>query len=274
MLTVNTNVSAMTALQNLNATNGQLAEVQNRINTGLTVAGAKDNGAIFAIAQNQRADVASLGAVSQSINRAISTVDVGLSAGEAVSDLLIELKEKAVAAADPSLDTASRNALNEDFTALRDQITTIVGNAEFNGINLVDGSTSSLAVLANADATSTITVTAQDLSLSGSVVTLAATAEIGTATAASAAIGTVQTSLENVNNALAKLGTASKKLEVQNTFITSLTDSLKAGIGNLVDADLAVESARLQSLQVKQQLGVQALSIANQQPQIALSLFR
>ncbi|NWG45433.1 MAG: flagellin [Alphaproteobacteria bacterium] len=273
MLTVNTNMSAMIALQNLNKTNAALGEVQTRINTGLAVTGAKDDGAIYAIAQNQRGDVAALGAVSQSIDRAVSTVDVALAAGEAISDLLIEMKEKAVAAADASLDTASRDALNEDFIALRDQITTIVENAEFNGINLVDGSTSTIDVLANADATSSISVVAQNLSLSSGIVTLASTAAIDTQAKASTAIATVETSLQNLNEALAKLGTTAKKLEVHNSFISKLSDSLTAGIGNLVDADLAVESARLQALQVKQQLGIQALGIANQQPQIVLSLF-
>ena len=274
MVTVNTNVGAFVALRNLTQTNNQLSEVQGRINTGLKVAGARDNGGVYAIAQNLRGDVAGLGAVSQSIDRAVSTVDVAIAAGEAISDLLIEMKEKAVAAADPSLDTASRDALNEDFKALRDQITTIVDNAEFNGTNLVDGSTVSVDVLANADGSSTISVVAQNLSLSSGIVTLASTAAIDTQAKASTAIATVETSLQNLNKSLAKLGTTAKKLEVQNTFIGKLSDSLKAGIGNLVDADLAVESARLQSLQVKQQLGIQALSIANSAPATLLALFR
>ena len=149
---VNTNTGAMMALQNLNKTNSELDMTQSRINTGLKVSGAKDNAAIFAIAQNMRADVSSLGAVSQSIARTVSTLDVAIAAGEAISDILVEMKEKAVASADASLDTASRNALNEDFTALRDQISTIVQNASFNGVNLIDGSTTVVEVLADADA--------------------------------------------------------------------------------------------------------------------------
>jgi len=274
MATVNTNPGAMIALQNLNKTNMELSEVQNRINTGLKVASAKDNGGVFAIAQNMRSDVAGLGAVRQSLDRAISTVDVAVAAGEAISDILIEMKEKAIAAADSSLDTSSRDALNEDFTALRDQITTIVDNAEFNGVNLVDGSnTAGLAALANADGSASITVDDENLSLGGSIVTIAASGNIATQGAASTMIATVETSLENTNAALARLGTNAKKLDVHDTFVGKLSDTLKAGIGNLVDADLAVESARLQSLQVKQQLGTQALSIANQAPQTILSLF-
>jgi flagellin len=271
---VNTNTGAMLALQNLNKTNMELDQVQSRVNSGLKVSGAKDNAAIFAIAQNMRADVRSLGAVSQSIARTVSTLDVAIAAGEAISDILVEMKEKAVASADASLDTASRNALNEDFTALRDQIGTIVQNASFNGVNLIDGSTTLIEVLADADATNTLSVAAQNLSLSGSIVTMASTAAIDTLAKASTAIQTIETSLENVNASLAKLGMSAKKLEVHNTFIGKLQDTLKGGIGNLVDADLAEEGARLQALQVKQQLGVQALSIANSAPQVILSLFQ
>jgi flagellin len=274
MATINTNVGAMVALQNLNATNKQLEMVQNRINTGLAVSSAKDNGAVFAIAQNMRSDVAGLRAVQGSLDRSISTVDVSIAAAEGISDLLIEMKEKALAASDASLDTASRDALNEDFVALRQQIATMVSNATFNGVNIVDGSTTSLAALADADGTSTITVDGENLTLSGSIITIASTNNIGTLTNASAMVTTVESSLQNLNEALARLGTASKKLEIHSTFVSKLSDALKVGIGNLVDADLAVESARLQSLQVKQQLGLQALSIANSAPQAVLSLFR
>jgi flagellin len=274
MATINTNVGAMVALQNLNATNRELEMVQNRINTGLSVSSAKDNGAVFAIAQNMRSDVAGLRAVQQSLDRAISTVDVSIAAAEGISDLLIEMKEKALAASDASLDTASRDALNEDFEALREQIATMVSNATFNGVNIVDGSDTSIAALADADGTSNITVDGEDLSLGGSIVTIASTNNIDTLTEAGAMISTVETSLQNVNEALARLGTSSKKLEIHSTFVSKLSDALKTGIGNLVDADLAVESARLQSLQVKQQLGLQALSIANTAPQAVLALFR
>jgi flagellin len=271
---VNTNAGAMIALQNLNKSNMELREVQNRINTGLEVAGAKDNGGLFAIAQRMRSQVAGYGVVQQSLDRGDATLDVALAGGEAISDLLIEMKEKALAGADASLDTASRSALNEDFTALRDQIATIVSNAEFNGLNLIDGSTSAFVALANADGSNTLTVPGEDLSLSGTIVTVSAAASFATATQADAIASQIGVSLDNVNEALARLGTKSKALEIHSTFVTKLSDSLEKGIGNLVDADMAKESARLQSLQVKQQLGIQALSIANAAPQSVLSFFR
>jgi len=275
MATINTNPGAMIALQNLNQTNSDLQQVQQRINTGLAISSAKDNGGVFAIAQSMRADVAGYKAVGQSLDLAQSTVDVALAAGEAISDLLVEMKEKALAGADSSLDTASRNALNEDFKALRDQIGTIVDNAEFNGTNLINGTqTGGISALANADGSNTLDVGQEVMSLGGTNVTVAATASFDTAAAASGLVATIETSLDNLNTALAKLGTGSKSLEVHKTFVGKLSDSLEKGIGNLVDADLAKESARLQSLQVKQQLGTQALSIANSAPSNILGYFR
>jgi flagellin len=271
---VNTNTGAMTALQYLNETQGQLSRTQNAINSGLKVASAKDDGAIYAIAQNQRGAIAGFQSVASSLNNGSSAIEVALSAGQSISDLMIQLKQKALSAADPSLDTASRQALNSDFTALRDQISTIVKNAVFNNFNLVDGSTTKVQALASADGSRRITTMAQNMSLSGSIVTLSSTATVSTQAKASALISTIQTSLTNVNAALAKLSAGAAKFSIQASFTQKLADTLTSGLGNLVDANMADESASLQSLQVKQQLGVQALSIANQAPQTILSLFQ
>ena len=276
MLSVNTNVGAMAALQNLNSTNAELSQTQTRINTGLRVANAKDNGAVWAIAQNQRATSQSLNAVKDSLQRGQSTVDVALAAGETVSDLLIQMKEKALAASDSTLDTNSRAALNDEFKSLRDQISKAVNNAEFNGGNMLKGvSPTNISALANADGTATITVTAQPMDLgTGVLSSLTSTSSIGTATLASGMIATIGQAIIDVSAALSALGTGSKTLSSHLTFIGKLQDTVDAGIGNLVDADLAKESARLQALQTKQQLGIQALSIANQAPQVLMALFR
>ncbi|ANK83023.1 flagellin [Minwuia thermotolerans] len=271
MLSVNTNTGAMLALQQLNATNRDLSEVQTRINTGLKIAGPKDDGAVFAIAQNMRGEIAGFEAVKTALDNAVSVIDVGLAAGQSVSDLLIEMKEKAVAALDQSLETSSRNALQNDFAALRDQIATIVGNAEFNGFNALDGSVSSMSVLANPDG-DTITVTAQNMTTGTAGLTLSALS-LSTATNAAAARSGIDAAIDAANQQLAVLGTRAKTLDIHTNFVDKLIDSLNTGVGNLVDADLAKESARLQALQIKQQLGTQALSIANQAPQSILSLF-
>jgi len=274
MQSVNTNVGAMIALQNLNSTSNQLQKTQQIISTGLKVGSAKDDGATYAIAQSQRAAVASLDSVKDSLSRGASVVDVAMSAGDSVTNLLTQMKEKALAASDTSLDTTSRNAMQTDFNSLRDQITKTISNATFNGINIIDGANSSIAALANQSGTSVITVTGQNMSLGGSIVTVATTASFSTATSASNLLTTLDTSINNVSAALAKLGTSSTALQNHMTFVGKLQDSLNAGIGNLVDADMASESAKLQALQTKQQLGVQALSIANQSTSTVLSLFR
>ena len=274
MLSINTNYGAMVALQTLNSTSDQLKEVQNRISTGLKVNGPKDNGAIYAIAQGMRSDVQAFNSVNNSLNRTISVVDTGVAAGQAVSELLKEMKEKALAAKDGAIDANARAAYSAEFVALRDQIATTLANANFDGSNVVNGTNTNIQALANSDGTSFITATGRDLSLGGAIVTVGAASDIDTVAEASTMIATIASSLDALGLALAQLGTDSKKLGVHKNFIATLSSELQNGIGNLVDADVATESARLQSLQTKQQLGVQALSIANQAPTVLLSLFR
>ena len=140
--------------------------------------------------------------------------------------------------------------------------------------SLIGNGASDVVALANADGSNTLTVGAEDLSLTGGTLSIGTATEINTVAAASTAVAAIEAGLDNLNTALARLGTGSKALEIHNTFVTKLSDALERGIGNLVDADLAKESARLQSLQVKQQLGTQALSIANSAPSSILSYFR
>jgi flagellin len=271
MLSVNTNAGAMVALQYLNQTNAQLSQTENEINTGLKVASAKDDGSTFAIAQDMRGDVAGYSAVTDSLNRGTSVVDVAMSAGQSISDLLIQMKQQALAASDQSLSTSDRTAMNTEFTALRDQITTIVDNASFNGFDMIDGSTTQITALAAADGSSHITVASQTMTLAALSLT---SATIGSQSSASSMISTIETALTSVDSALSNLSSGAKKFSIQSSFVSQLSASLTSGIGNLVDADMATESAQLTALQTKQQLGVQALSIANQSPSIVLSLFR
>jgi flagellin len=283
MFSVNTNVSALVALQNLQTINAQLAQTQNRISTGLRVSSTKDDSATFAIAQNLRADLAGLSAVKGSLARARSTLDVGVSAAETISDVLIGMKEKATAAMDPGLDAASRTALQNDFNASIGQLRSLVDTAEFNGSNLLkDGGASLSALLTDSVAAgSTLDVANQGLDnsttgalrafLTSSGVTAAAW---GTSGAAATSKSDVDAAVTAMNSVMSTLGSASRRAESQTKFVSRLADTIEVGIGNLVDADMARESARLQSLQVKQQLAIQALSIANQAPQSILALFR
>lgn len=274
MASVNTNYGAMVALQNLNRTNVELESVQNRINSGLKVASAKDNGATFAIAQSMRGKVAGYGVAVNTVDKAMSTVDAAIAGGNAISDLLTQLKEKATAAKDVSLTTAQRAAYNADFTRLRDEIGHIVSNAEFNGANLIKASGSNAVAFANDTGSSLITVTAVSFALSGSTNTITTSSTVDTVTNATAALTRINASITNINKQLAIYGSASKALQKHKDFLNSLSDTLEAGIGNLVDADLAKDSAKLSSLQVKQQLGAQALSIANSSASVLLRFFQ
>ncbi|RMD90771.1 MAG: flagellin [Alphaproteobacteria bacterium] len=271
---VNTNASALSALQQLTRTNGQLSETQERVNTGLRIRGAKDNAAVFAISQNLRADFEGYNAVKQSLDRSISALDVALSASQAIGDLLLQLKERAVAAADAGLDTASRNALRQDFEEIRNQITTIIQNAEFNGTNLIDGGTDQVVAITTPDALQNITIGHENMSPGGSVITFGPASTFNTASQAQSLVAKIDASIANLSDSQTRLGAGAKALQTQRDFTDVIQDSLEVGIGNLVDADLARESAKLQALQVKQQLGLQALSIANGQPQSILSLFQ
>ena len=269
VLSVNTNVGAMLALQNLGKTNMAMEKTQLAITTGLRVSGPKEDASSYAIAQNMRGDIAGLNSVKTALANGEATVNTAVTAGQSISDLLTEMKAKVVQANQAGLDAASRTSLHNDFVALRDQISTIVATAEFNGTNLVNGSASATSVLSTVEG-STISVAAQKMDAT----TLAISSQVlNTSAGAATALTAIDSAITSVSDKLAALGSVAKRIEVQSDFTTKLTDILRAGVGTLVDADLAEESAKLQSLQIKQQLGVQALSIANSGPQAILSLF-
>jgi len=270
VMSINTNAGAMIALQSLNATNRDLDRTQLRVTTGLRVNGPKDDAATYAIAQNMRGDIAGMTAVKTTLALGQSIVNVAIDAGKAISELLIEMKAKAVQASQEGLDTDSYTALNNEFTSLRAQIEAIIATAEFNGKNLITSAATDLKVLSTVDG-SIITVTKQAIDATTLKIQTAALTD---ATVAATALLAISTAIVTVSNALASFGSSAKRVDIQADFTGKLMDILKQGVGNLVDADLAEESASLQALQIKQQLGVQALSIANAAPQVILNLFR
>jgi flagellin len=277
MLTVNNNPGALVALQNLTATSASLQTTQNRVSTGLAIAAPQDNGAIWAIAQNERGTSNSLDAVIQSLQRSQSTVQVATSAGTSISNLLNQLKTIALSASDNSLDPTSLAAYNTQFKSVLTQITQVVNNSDFNGVNMIKSGGTTLYALATASGTA-LTVLAEDLSLGGAnmggATGVLSTSSIGTTALATAMVAKVQTAITGVNSALGVLGTGATALQNQLTFVQNLQDTLDTGVGNLVNANLGKESANLTALQTKQQLGIQSLSIANQSSQVLLSLFR
>jgi len=298
MNSINTNVGAMVALQSLSQTQASLATTQNRINTGLKIASAKDNGAIWAIAQTEKAQASSLDAVTNSLNNGKSVLDTTIQAGGQLTDILNQMRQKALAASDAGIDDASRTQYQSEYTKLAQSYANVVASASFNGVNLIDASTGNVAAIGSSDGSIKITsahnnlnaatIFATDAALTvtaGTVTAPATTATVDTAatatswadgagTAAAASLAVVDAAIKTVTQGLSGFGVDSKAVDNQITLVSQLQDSLNTGIGNLVDANLAQESANLQALQTKQQLGVQALSIANQSTGILLGLFR
>jgi flagellin len=271
----------MVALQHLIQTNRDLDRTQNAVSTGLKVASAKDNAAFWAIANRMRSDVSAYDRVRESGDRATSILDTAIAASESIMELLNEMKGKALAGSLTGNSQAATLALAADFTQLRSQITNVISNASFDGTNMI-GITAPATAVADAVALgdaagnvgNNITIAGIDLSLGGTTITVAAAGALANATDFGVALGQVNTSITNLGTQLATWGAGARRLEVHKTFIGKLQDALTNGVGSIVDADLAKESAKLQALQVKQQLGIQALSIANSSSQAALSLFQ
>ena len=287
MVSINTNPGALIALQNLTRINNDLGETQRRVSTGLEVSSAADNPALFALAQRQRAELGSIESVQQGIRIGTSAVDVALAAGEGVSDILIELRSIASQATDPALSAGELQVLEDQYVSLRQQVERLVSSAEIGGRNLLASGADDLSVIANTDGTESITVSAQDFSDGGGILTIdftdtpfAEVVDAGTGLvtttaqeAAQAEIAAIEASIDNVSIALGSLGAGSQSLELQGNLLSRIGDTLEVSIGNLVDADLARESSRLQALQVQQQLAIQTLSIANAAPNSILALF-
>jgi flagellin len=273
---INTNKGAMVALQSLNATNRDLFRTQNAISTGLKVATAKDNGAIWAIANKMRSDVSAYDRVIESNENASAKVDIAISAGESIMELLNEMKGKALAGSQAGLSVSAQTALNADFTQLRDQITAIIANSTFDGANMTNGAAAinNAVSLGDSAGGNTITVTGANIGLGGAITTVTATSDVNSSANALTTLGLVNTSITNLGTQITTWGAGSKRLDAHKRFVSKLQDALNSGIGGMVDADLSKESAKLQATQVKQQLGVQALSIANGSTQSLLSLFR
>jgi flagellin len=245
MASINTNYGASIALQNLNKTNSELERTQNRINTGMKVSSAKDSGAIYSIATSQRAAAASQDAVRAGLQRTQSITDVALAAGDTITAALEEMKGLAVSIAGST--GAAQTSYLAEYNALGTEIASAITGASFDGVNSLTALGSNAAITA---------------------------VNTGSITAANATTANVDAAIAATTSTLSTLGTKSKSLGRQISFVNKLQDALEAGVGNLVDADLAKESAKLTALQTKQQLGVQALSIANSSSQTLLGLFR
>jgi len=267
---VNTNIGAQIALQNLNITGTDLSGVQKRISTGLRVADALDNGAVYAIAQGLRSDISAIGTVNGQLGAAKGLLTVANAAGTGVSNTMEDVRNVLIQLADANVTGNARAQLNAQFATLKTAINNYISGATYNGTNLLSASSANKAVIQDISANQ-YTLQAQDLN---TAVTSALTGVSDATGAASLLTGGFVSAQNFVGTALNNIAAQTKFLDNQITFNNAISEATTQGLGSLVDADLAKESARLQSLQIKQQLGTQSLGIANQAPQTLLGLFR
>ena len=308
MTSLLTNASAITALQNLSMTNKSMQTTQDRISTGMRVSNASDNAAYWSIATTMRSDSAAISTVKDALGLGAATTDLASAAMKSVSEVVDKIKEKLVAARQPGVD---RTKVQAEITQLQDQIKSIANSSTFSGENWLSVNSSSASYNATKSIVSSFSRTGSTVSIGTIDVDLDATKLFdatavaankgiidkvrtsGTASASvdaidisaltdSAAdnatldgyINIVEATLTDLTAAGADLGAAKSRIDMQTSFIGKLVDSITLGIGQLVDADMNKESTRLQALQVQQQLGIQSLSIANQNSQQIMALFQ
>jgi flagellin len=303
LFSVNTNVGAANALRHLGATTADLGVTQRRVAAGRRVSSVRDSGATWVVAQQQRAAAGAMDVLKGGLQRAQSAIGAAIAGGESVSDLLSQMREKALAASETAMDADSRASLNRDFEQLRDQITRVIDAAGFDGLNLINATAVDrsfqvgLAVGPDVQefvrfrggngpraaepiyrtvsgGVSSLTVESEPLNLGGGTVTVTTTDALTDAAASKLVAEQVRISALNTAAALARLGSSFRQMQRQEAFLGELQKGLLAGVGDLVDADLGRESARLEALQMRERLGTQALGIANAQPRMLLSLFR
>ena len=270
---INTNSSAFIALRTLNSVNRNLDQTQNRVSTGLKIAGALDDASNFSIAQGIRGELKAIGAVTQGLNNAKGIGKVALAGTTGLSNLTADIRQKITELSNEGITTQQRSILTNDFNQLLSQAANFIDNAVFNGVNMLDTAIASPNIVTLSNLTGgTLTLSNADLRTE---VNALAIVSVGSASASQAVIATQYSALEStVNDALGSLGAEVRALELQTQFLEQISDATSEGLGNIVDADLARESARLTALQVQQQLSIQTLGIANQRPQSLLGLFR
>jgi flagellin len=288
---IQTNVGAMVALRSLSNVASDLATTQNRVSTGLKVSSARDDASVFAVAEGVRANLKSYEAVAGALGSAKGLLTVGISGLEQVSATLQNVKSKLTQLSSASISTQQRNIYDNDLKALLGDLRNFINGSRYNGNSLIVsaqtsttaapvGATQNIKVISAPDG-SQITLRQQGAAVTGftafaAVVSSAAATGLTatTAIAALGAAGAFDTFFDKVATSLGQLGADLRRVDQQVTFNQAIADSTTEGLGSLVDADLAKESARLQSLQTRQQLAVQTLGIANQGPAILLNLFR
>jgi flagellin len=298
MNSINTNAGALVALQALNRTNDEMAVTQKRVSTGLRVSDAKDDGAAYAVAQQVRADMSAITSANEQLGGAKGILDATHAGLKKVSDTMSEIKSVLEKLGDSRVSGDERTGYNTQFAALVNKVNRFIGDATYNGntlLNTDDLAATDITAVRNERGDSyTITQTdgatltfddainltaggaAADPAFSANLTAAEARAMLGSADdAGSLGTNKLFSDVERaVNTAMNQYSSDSKYIDAQVSYNKEKLDALEGGLGALIDADLAKESARMQSLQIRQQLGTQSLSMANQAPQALLKLFQ
>jgi len=278
MSSILTNNAATSALSTLRSINTNLNDTQSRISSGLKVASGKDNAAFFSISESLKSDSGIFNSINDSLTLTKNSISTARLGAETVVDIVNQFSER-VAFAQGGSDTI-RASVQAELDELAERINTTINQSTFNGDDLVNSSSAVTVVTgisrssAGSVSTTTISFNQQDLGAIQSVLAAIDLTTSSTTALLSADLQSVATQLTAATDAATSLGIAEKSIETQQTFLTELTDRLDSSVGSIVDANLEKEAARLQSLQVQQQLASQSLSIANQAPQNILSLFQ
>jgi flagellin len=278
---VNSNQSALIALQSLNATNSMLQVVQKQVSTGFRVADAVDDGAAYAIAQGIRSTVGALTSANQQLGGSQGILATTMSGLNKISNTMTSMRDVLVKLGDSNVTGADRTNYTAQYTSMLANVKTFIQDANYDGKSLIGDLTGSngtfgrVAVARNESGSTFGIATFGGSALFGSIgfgtTTLAGAATVAALITAS---GTFIKMFNAVSTALNTVGSETNYVNNQVSYNSDKIDALNTGLGSLVDADLAKESARLQSLQIRQQLGTQSLSIANQAPAALLNLFK
>jgi flagellin len=272
---ISNSTGVLAALRALQSSTQELSSAQTRLSSTHRVQTARDDAVAYQSAAQMEGKGSSLNAVTLSLSRAESISETAMAAGEQISNLLIQMKATAIAAKGEDLSDDQRKAYMDAFANQRKQLTNFINGASFDDSNILNGSKpNGVSFVADAEASESLSLTGRNFVPGGSIITLSYTHDLGSAENATAAVKALDISITNVGNQLADMASEHKHIEAQKVFVGHLADALAAGVGRMVDTDLAGESALIQALQLKQELSGKAMSIANDAPQALLSLFR
>jgi flagellin len=269
---VNTNIGAYTALASLRTTQSALNVASKQVQTGYRVADAADDASTFSVAQGIRANLQAYGAIQASLASGVGIGTVTQAALTSVSNLIGNLQAKITQLADGSISANQRTIYTADFNAMTSQVANFISQASYNGTNLLSAGSTAKTFLADTNAT-TLTISTQ-AAVGTAFTTFTGAAVVTSASASANSLNDLTTFQQAVATSLGANAAETRTLSLQSNFINAIVDATTTGLGAIVDADIGKASAILQAQQVRQQLGIQSLAIANQQPSVLLGLFR